>query len=78
MKVAAEHSETHGKRTGQGMKERFLLDRIQLQCANVSLRDEQLSAAIETHAANAIEPIGDHAAMTARYAPQLSVFQAFI
>ena len=78
VEIAAQHSEAHRKRAGQRMEERLLLDRIQLQRANIAMRYEQLSTTIEAHAANAIESVGDDAAVPACEATQFAVFEVFV
>ena len=60
------------------MEKGLLFDRIQLKRADVSVRYEQLSFAIESHAADTIETIKDHTTMTTRNAPQLAVFEALV
>ena len=45
------------------MKERFLLDWIELKRAHVSVRHKQLAASIESHAADAVQAVEDHTPM---------------
>src|SRR5437879_5462491 len=78
MEVAAEHSEAHRQRAGQCMEEGLLLDGIELQRTDVSMRHEQLSATIEANAANTIEPVEDYAPMPARKTAELTVLQVFV
>ena len=78
MEVAAEHAEAHRRRARQRMEERFFLDRIQLERANVSVRDEQPPAAIESNAADAVEPVEDHASVAACEAAQPAVFELLV
>ena len=60
------------------MEERLLLDRIELQRANIAMRYQQLSPAIEPHAADAVESVGDDAAVSACEATQFAVFEVFV
>jgi hypothetical protein len=60
------------------VKERFLLDRVQLQGADVPVGNKQLAAAVETDTANAIESVGDEAPMPAGEAPKLSVIELLV
>ena len=78
VEVAAQHPEAHCQRAGQGVEERLLLDGIQLKSADVSVRNQQPPAAIEAHAANAVEPIEDHAPVTTREAAEPAVLQALV
>src|SRR5262245_102846 len=78
MKVATEHSKAHGQRSRQSMEKRFLLDGIQLKGADVAMRHEELSVSIKSDTANSVESVEDNAAMPAREASQLAVFQALV
>src|SRR5215510_4139784 len=60
------------------MEERFLLDGIELKSADVAMRDEKLSVSIKSDTANSVESVENNAAMPAREASQLAVFQALI
>ena len=60
------------------MEEWFFLDRIQLQRAHVSVRHKQLAPTIEPNAANAIQSLENHAAVTARITTDPPVFEGLI
>ena len=78
MIVASQHPETQRQRSWQGMKERFLLDRIQLQTSDISMWDEELSTAIETDAADPVEPVENDAAVAAGQAAYAAIFEALV
>ena len=65
MEIAPHHPE--GQRVGAGidMEERLLLDRIALHAGDVAERDAQLAVLVEAHAANAVAPGADQAAVAA-------------
>src|ERR1051326_3541832 len=71
--IAAQHSETHRQASGQCMKERFLLDRIKLEGAEISMRDQQFAPAVKSNATNPVLPFPDDTAMPARKAFELSL-----
>jgi hypothetical protein len=60
------------------MKERLLLDRVELKGSYVSVRDKQLPTAIGPYAANPLQPIEDDTAVPARVAANLAVIQSFV
>src|SRR5262249_49988859 len=60
------------------MEERLLFDRVQLQRADVTMRYQQLPAAVEAHAADAVEAVEDDATVTACEATQASVLKPFV
>ena len=66
MVVAAQHAEAHCQRSGQGMKERFLLDRIALQRSDVALRNVKRSCLVEANFADARQPLQNDAPMPTR------------
>ncbi len=66
MVVAAQHPEAHCQRSGQGMKERFLLDRIALQRSNVALRNVKRSCLVEANFADARQPLQNDTSMPTR------------
>src|SRR5438105_15777389 len=78
MEVAAEHAEAHRGRSRQRMEERFFLDGIKLERSNVSVRHEQPSAAIESNAADAVEPIEYHAPVAACETAQPAIFELLV
>ena len=77
MEVAAEHAEAEGERSRIRMEERLLLDRIALEPADVTPRDEQLAAPIDADFADAHRPLGNRAFMAAGVAPQPVVADRF-
>ena len=78
MVVAAQHPETQCQRSGQGMKERFLLDRIALQRSNVALGNVECACLIKPNFADAWQAVEDDAPMSAREAPHAVVVQLLI
>ena len=78
MEVAAEHAEAHRQRSGQRMEERLFLDRIELECSYVSMWNQQPSAAIESNAADAVEPIEYHAPVAACETAQPAIFELLV
>src|SRR4030095_15272264 len=78
VKVASEHPKAHCQRSRQCMKERFFFHRIELKGADITVRHEQLASTIEPNATDPVEPVENHAAMSAREASQLAVFEAFV
>ena len=58
---------------GKRVEERFLLDGIALQRAEVIVRNEQRAAAVESHPANPVVSVEDQAAMAARVTPHLVI-----
>src|SRR5207302_10545251 len=65
MEIAAEHAEAHGERAGERMEERFLLDRIELESAYISMRNQQSAAAIKADPTNAVESVENATAVSA-------------
>ena len=65
MEIAPEHPERQRVRARIDMEERLLLDRIALNASDVAKWDAQLAALVEAHAANAVSPGGDEAAVAA-------------
>ena len=63
--VAAEHAEGEGARAGEGVEERLLLHRVQLQGADVTEGDTQRPRLVEADAADAVATGRDQAAMPA-------------
>jgi hypothetical protein len=78
MKVAAEHAKTHGERSRQRVKERFLFDRIELKGRDVAVGNQKCAAAIEAYTANSVQSVEDDAAMTAGKTPHTAVFEPFV
>jgi hypothetical protein len=66
MEIAPEHAEAEGERAGADVKERFLLDRIALDSADVTPGYAKVSAAIHAHFAYAYGTIRDRALVPAR------------
>src|SRR5262249_50617466 len=60
------------------MKERFLFYWIELQCANITMRHEQRSSAIESNTADPIKTVEYDTAMPASEASHLAVFQTLV
>src|SRR6266571_2734271 len=78
MEIAAEHPKAHCQRARQSVKKRLLLDGVELQCPDVAMRHEQLSASIGPHAANAVESIEDDAAVATCKAAQPTVLELLV
>ena len=78
VKVASEHPKAQRQRSRQCMEEGFFFDWIELKGADITVRDEQLASTIEPDATDPVEPIENHAAMSASEASQLAVFEAFV
>src|ERR1051326_2436477 len=78
MEVTPEHAETHRKRAGQRVEERFFLYRIELQRTDIAVRHKQLSAAIETDAADAVQAVENYASVPAGETAQPAVLQLFV
>ena len=68
MVVAAQHSEAQRQRSGESMKERFLLHRIALQCSDIPLRNVERACPVEANFADARQSVEDDAPMAARKA----------
>src|SRR2546427_7851597 len=75
MEIAAEHAKAHGERSWKRMEERLLLDRIELKCAYVSMRNQQFTAAIKANSANTVESVENDTAVSAGKTSQPAVFQ---
>jgi hypothetical protein len=78
VKVTAEHSEAHCERSRQSVKEGFLFYRIKLQRPDVSMRNVQVAAAIESNTADTVEPIEDDAPVATGEAAHPVVFELFV
>src|SRR3954463_5331617 len=78
MIVAAEHSKAHRKRSRQCVEERLLFDGVELQRSHVAMRHKQFAATVESHPANTIQAIGNHAAMPARKAAEFAAFKLLV
>ena len=78
MEIAAEHAEAHGERAGERMEERFLLDRIELESAYISMRNQQSAAAIKADPTNAVESVENDTAVAASKTSQPAVFQPLV
>ena len=70
VQIAAEHAEAERQRTGMGMEERLLLDRIALHAADVAVRHLQYAATIEADLADAGGAVRNGTRVTARMAAQ--------
>jgi hypothetical protein len=69
VEVASEHAEAEGERPGARVEERFLLDGIALNAADVPEGHPESSSAVEPDLAYARRSIGNRAPMTTRVAP---------
>jgi hypothetical protein len=78
VQIAPQHAEAERARSGQSVKERFLLDRIALQRPDVSPGHIKLAAPIEPHLANPGESSGNRAAMSAGVATDPVAFERLI
>ena len=65
VQIAAEHAKAVGERTGIGVEEGFLLDRIALHASGISPRNIELAGAIKAHLAHTSLAFGNRATMTA-------------
>src|SRR5689334_24810026 len=70
MQIAAEHAEAIRERTGIGMEERLLLDRIALHAADIAPWHSQPTAIVETHFTHAHRALRNRALVSTRVAPQ--------
>lgn len=77
MQVAAEHPEAECECAGANVKERLLFDGIALDGVDVTVRREQLSSAVESHFAHALEAGSDGAAMPACQAAEATCVEGF-
>src|SRR4029077_11463600 len=75
--VASEHAERQRPRAGIGVKERLLLDRVDLQGGDVAARNAQHAAVVVANLADALESVEDLAAMPARVAADGVSVQCF-
>jgi hypothetical protein len=57
------------------VEERLLLDRIDLETGNVPARDPEPAVVIEANPANSVQPLQDHAPVTASEAANLAGVQ---
>jgi hypothetical protein len=73
MVIAAHHPEAQRNRARQHVEERFFLDRISLERADVAERDLELAALIVTNLTNSNATLSDDTAMPARVALELFV-----
>jgi hypothetical protein len=65
MEVAAQHAERERLGSGQEVKERLFLDRVDLQSSHVSMRHAKRSVAIEANLADSTRTRGNQTAMSA-------------
>src|SRR5262249_44079476 len=66
VEIAAEHSKAVGERTGVGVEERLLLDRIALNATDISPGDTQPAALVEPDLADADGALGQRTFVAAR------------
>ena len=78
MQVAAQHAEAERAGAGQRVKERLLLDGIELQRAYVAIGDVELACAVVAHLADARESGGDGTAMAAGVTTDAAGIQFFV
>ena len=78
MQVTTEHAEREGVGAGKRVEEGLLLDRVALQRPHVAARDHEGAAAVVANLADAPKPLLDQAAVGARVAANLVVWQLLV
>ena len=77
MIVAAEHAEGESERTGKGVEERFLLDRIDLDGTDISVRNPEFVPVVESDPTDAGRAGMDLAAVGAGQTGETTVIAGF-
>src|SRR5690349_12090079 len=65
VKITTQHPKCQSIDAGHYMEEWFLLNRVALQCGDVSPRHPQFSTFVISHLTNSSSPLADFAAMSA-------------
>ena len=78
MVIAAQHPEGERDGAGEGVEERLLFDRIHLQARHVASRDVEDAIPVVADSADAVEAVGDHAAVAAGIAADLPPVQLLV